>query len=205
MQNIAFCFNSFIQVSFLSFFIPIGQFRGSDKRSPNVSCTSFWLPPALPPHNGVFLMREGRQLISQSVLWDRFLSPGVGSQCQMFPHCSVEFGWVVLRLVPSDLLCYSSACPAFPQFFSILHFLCPRDANIISPLSHPQYSSSEQIVACQRIPSLILFKSSSHCPILIQLQENQLTRNRYIYTYICMYICMHTHPLHTFTWSPEDP
>lgn len=82
-------------------------------------------------------MREGRQLIPQSILWDRFLFTGVVSNCQESPHCSVTFGWVVLLLVSSYLLCYNSACPVFTQFFSILHFLCPRDTNIISPFIPP--------------------------------------------------------------------
>lgn len=41
-------------------------------------------------------------------------------------------GWVILLLVSSYRLCYNSAWPIFIQF-SILHFLCPRDTNVISP------------------------------------------------------------------------
>lgn len=140
MKNIAFCSNSFIQTSFLSFFIPVGQFRGYDKRSAHVSCTSLAVTCTAAITNGVFVMREGRQLIPQSILCGRVLFTRVVSKYQVFPHCSVTFGWVgwvILLLVSSYLLCYNSACPAFTQFFSILHFLCSRDTNIISPFILP--------------------------------------------------------------------
>lgn len=70
-------------------------------------------------------------MTQSKVLWDLFLFSEVSSECQVFPTA------LILLLGGTSagffyLLCYTFACPTFTQFFSILHFLCPRDTNIIS-------------------------------------------------------------------------
>uniref|UniRef100_A0A4X1SGY8 Uncharacterized protein n=1 Tax=Sus scrofa TaxID=9823 RepID=A0A4X1SGY8_PIG len=78
----------------------------------------------------------GKVAYSQSILWDPFLFTGLSLSARYCPT-ALRSGWVILLLVSFYLLCYNSACPTFPQFFSISHFLCPRDTNIISPFVLP--------------------------------------------------------------------
>lgn len=82
-------------------------------------------------------MREGGSLIPQSVC-----GADVCSRDALGPggpaHSSLKGGWVILLLVSSYLLCYTSACPTLTKFFLILQgWFCPRDTDIISPLILP--------------------------------------------------------------------
>lgn len=69
-------------------------------------------------------------MTQSKVLWDPFLFSAVSSECQVFPTALMP----LLGGTSAGsfyLLRYTFACPTFTQFFSILHFLCPRDTKVM--------------------------------------------------------------------------